>query len=52
MLEGEAYALRIKQRTGTVGSVALAGFEVPVRAFFDATANDTALAALYRDDAP
>jgi Uma2 family endonuclease len=35
VLEGEAYQLRVKTNTGTVRSVAVEGFTVPVRAVFD-----------------
>jgi Uma2 family endonuclease len=35
ILEGEAYQLHVKTNTGTVRSVAVEGFAVPVRAVFD-----------------
>lgn len=35
LLDGDAFALQIKARTGTVSSAAVAGFEIPIRAIFD-----------------
>jgi Uma2 family endonuclease len=45
--DGE-YELRIKARTGTLSSVAVAGFTIPVRALFDPAENLAALAAAMR----
>lgn len=39
LLDGERYALNIKARTGTVKSLAIAGFEIPIRAMFDPSEN-------------
>lgn len=46
ILEGDAFALQIKARTGTVSSTAVAGFEIPVRAIFDATEHAATLQRL------
>ncbi len=35
VLEGEAYQLRVKMDTGTLRSIAVEGFTIPVRAVFD-----------------
>lgn len=39
VLAGEQYNLMIKARSGVVTSVAVAGFEIPIRAIFDQTEN-------------
>ena len=46
VLEGEQYALQMKSATGEVRSVAVEGFEVPVRALFDDAENLLALRRL------
>ena len=39
VLDGERYALRMKSGSGELASVAVAGFEIPVRTFFDDAEN-------------
>ena len=51
LLEGEAYQLHVKTDTGTVRSVAVAGFAVPVRAVFDEAAKLAAVQAILDADA-
>ena len=46
LLEGERYTLQMKSATGDVRSVAVEGFEVPVRALFDDAENLRVLRAL------
>ena len=46
LLEGEAYTLQMKSATGNVQSVAVRGFEIPVRALFDDAENLRVLKAL------
>lgn len=46
LLDGEAYVLSIKARTGVVTSSVVAGFEIPVRAIFDPTENQAVLERL------
>jgi Uma2 family endonuclease len=46
VLEGEAYALRMKSGSGVLESVAVEGFAAPVRALFDDDANIEALREL------
>jgi Uma2 family endonuclease len=46
ILEGEAYRLHVKANTGTIYSVALQGFAVPVRAVFDEAARFAAVQAI------
>jgi Uma2 family endonuclease len=38
-LADEAYVLRIASRSGTLRSLVLPGFEIPIRAVFDESAN-------------
>lgn len=45
-LEGDAYVLRMKSATGLLQSVAVPGFEMPVRALFDEQENLAAIRAL------
>ena len=49
ILEGERYALQMKSATGDVRSVAVEGFEIPVRALFDDNENLRVLKALLQD---
>ena len=44
--DGDAYEMVIKAMTGQVRSVAVSGFEIPVRAVFDPETNQAALQAL------
>jgi Uma2 family endonuclease len=46
LLEGDAYVLRMKSGTGLLQSVAISGFETPVRALFDEQENLAAIRAL------
>jgi Uma2 family endonuclease len=46
VLDGDAYALRLKSDHGTLASAAVEGFAVPLRAAFDDAANLDALRAL------
>lgn len=46
LLDGDAFTLQIKARTGTVSSAAVAGFEIPIRAIFDAAEHAAALQRL------
>jgi Uma2 family endonuclease len=43
LLQDEQYELEIKARTGTITSIAVPGFEIPIRAIFDQTENLAAL---------
>ena len=46
VLEGNAFRLRVKTDTGTIQSVVLAGFVIPVRAIFDESEKIAALGAI------
>ena len=48
LLDGDVYRLAHRRRQGTLRAVAMAGFQVPVRAVFDADENLRALTALLR----
>lgn len=48
LLEGDAYVLALKVRSGTIQSTAVQGFEIPVRAIFDPGEQLAALQALLR----
>ena len=50
VLDGERYALRMKSGSGELASVAVAGFEIPVRAFFDDGENLRVLRRLLQSD--
>jgi Uma2 family endonuclease len=43
---GDEFELRLKSDNGTVASIAVAGFEIPIRALFDADENHRALGRL------
>lgn len=48
LLEGNAYTLALKVRSGTIQSVVVQGFEIPVRAIFDPGEQLAALQGLLR----
>lgn len=48
-LAGDRYELRLKSGSGTVGSLALPGFVIPIRAIFDEAENLRALRQLLGD---
>jgi Uma2 family endonuclease len=48
LLVAEAYELTLKSGNGTIKSRAIAGFEIPIRAMFDESANLAALQQLLR----
>lgn len=50
ILEGDAYHLHVKANTGTIYSVVLEGFAVPVRAIFDETKRIAAVRAMLEDN--
>ena len=50
VLEGERYALQMKSGSGELVSVAVAGFEIPVRALFDDAENLRVLRQLLQSD--
>lgn len=47
LLESDVFILQIKARTGTITSLAVAGFEIPIRAIFDAAEHAAALQQLF-----
>ena len=48
VLQGESYELLIKSNSGSVPSVAVTGFEIPIRAIFDKAENLKALGNIMR----
>jgi Uma2 family endonuclease len=48
LLEGDAYALKIKATDGHISSRVIEGFEIPIRAIFDEKEKAAALAALMK----
>jgi Uma2 family endonuclease len=46
LLQGEVYGLAVKVKTGTIGSVIVPGFDIPVRAVFDGAEQLAALQAI------
>jgi len=50
VLKGEVYQLRVRTDTGTVRSVVLAGFAIPVRAVFDEAEMVAAIEAILSSD--
>jgi Uma2 family endonuclease len=48
LLGEETYELAVKVKSGTIQSVVVPGFEIPVRAIFDPAEQFTALQALLR----
>ena len=50
ILDGERYALQMKSGSGELASVAVAGFEIPVRALFDDAENLRVLRQLLQSD--
>jgi Uma2 family endonuclease len=48
LLQDERYGLAVKVKTGTIQSVVISGFDIPVRAIFDAAEQLSALQAILR----